>query len=91
VTTVTGAGAAIDADALVEFTRALVRIPSVYDPARGLSEAPAAEVVATQMRAFGWTPTVDLVADGRPNVVATIEGDSPGRTLLFEGHTDVVT
>jgi succinyl-diaminopimelate desuccinylase len=82
---------AIDVDALVAFTRELVRIPSVFDPARGLDEAPAAELVEAQMRAFGWSPRVDLVAAGRPNVVATIEGDRPGRTLLFEGHTDVVT
>jgi succinyl-diaminopimelate desuccinylase len=81
----------IDADALVEFTRALVRIPSVFDPARGLSEAPAAELVEAQMRAFGWDPIVELVDTGRPNVIATIDGDRPGRTLLFEGHTDVVT
>jgi succinyl-diaminopimelate desuccinylase len=82
---------AIDADALVEFTRALVRIPSVYDPARGLDEEPAAELVAAQMEAFGWAPRIDVVAPGRPNVIATIEGDRPGPTLMFEGHTDVVT
>ena len=81
----------IDTDALVEFTRELVRIPSVFDPARGLDEAPAAELVAAQMRAFGWEPRVDVVAEGRPNVIATIDGDQPGRTLMFEGHTDVVT
>jgi succinyl-diaminopimelate desuccinylase len=81
----------IDNAALVAFTQELVRIPSVHDPARGLSEEPAAELVADRMRAFGWTPQVDLVAPGRPNVVAAIEGDRPGRTLLFEGHTDVVT
>ena len=81
----------IDGDALVEFTRELVRIPSVFDPGRGLNEQPAAELVDAQMRAFGWSPRVDVVADGRPNVIATIEGDSPGPTLLFEGHTDVVT
>lgn len=81
----------IDTDALVEFTRELVRIPSVYDPARGLDEQPAADLVEARMRAFGWSPRVDVVADGRPNVIATIDGDRPGRTLLFEGHTDVVT
>ena len=81
----------VDADALVAFTRDLVRIPSVYDPARRLNEAPAAELVAEQMRAFGWMPRVDVVAEGRPNVIAVIDGDRPGRTLLFEGHTDVVT
>ena len=43
------------------------------------------------MRSFGWSPLVDVVADGRPNVISTIDGDRPGRTLLFEGHTDVVT
>ena len=63
-------GVTIDADALVEFTRELVRIPSVYDPARGLSEQPAAELVAEQMRAFGWMPTFETVAPGRPNVIA---------------------
>jgi succinyl-diaminopimelate desuccinylase len=88
---VTGNTLMIESEAMIEFTRELVRIPSVYDPARGLSEQPAAELVETQMRSFGWTPTVDVVADGRPNVIATIEGDRPGRTLLFEGHTDVVT
>ena len=60
----TAADDAIDADALVEFTRELVRIPSVYDPARGLSEAPAAELVEAQMRAFGWDPRVELVDAG---------------------------
>lgn len=43
------------------------------------------------MRGFGWQPVVDEVAPGRPNVVATVDGGPPGPTLLFEGHTDVVT
>jgi succinyl-diaminopimelate desuccinylase len=43
------------------------------------------------MRTFGWSPRVELVDTGRPNVIAAIDGDRPGRTLLFEGHTDVVT
>jgi succinyl-diaminopimelate desuccinylase len=81
----------IDHAALVELTQALVRIPSVFDPASGRSEEPAARLVAEQMRAFGWTPEVDRVAPGRPNVYATVEGGRPGPTLLFEGHTDVVT
>jgi succinyl-diaminopimelate desuccinylase len=75
----------------VEFAQALVRIESVNDPARGRSEAPAAELVAEQMRAFGWQPHVEEVEAGRPNVVAVLEGDRPGPTLLLEGHTDVVT
>jgi len=82
---------AIDHDALVDFTRRLVRIPSVYDPARGLNEESAAELVIEQMRSFGWDPETDVVAPGRPNVIATIDGGEPGPTLMFEGHLDVVT
>jgi succinyl-diaminopimelate desuccinylase len=82
---------AIDHAALIAFTQELVRIESVNDPDRGRSEAAAAALVERQMRAFGWTPVVEEVAPGRPNVVATIDGSEDGPTLLFEGHTDVVT
>lgn len=81
----------VDHDALLELTRQLVRIPSVYRPEDGLTEAPAAALVADRMRAFGWDPFVEEVAPGRPNVIAVVEGGLPGPTLLFEGHTDVVT
>lgn len=87
-TAATGRG--IDRDALVAFAQALVRVDSVNDPARGRSEADAAALVAGQMRAFGWEPSLDEVAPGRPNVVAVLDGGLPGPTLLFEGHTDVV-
>ena len=63
----------------------------MFTTPRGLTEEPAAELVAAQMRAFGWDPQLDLVEPGRPNVVAVVEGDGPGPTLMFEGHTDVVT
>ena len=82
----------VDADALVEFTQQLVRVPSVHDPSRELCEQPAAELVADRMRAFGWDPEIDVVAPGRPNVIAVVEGGGgDGPTLMFEGHTDVVT
>ncbi|MET0323821.1 MAG: M20 family metallopeptidase [Ilumatobacteraceae bacterium] len=82
----------VDEAALIAFTQELVRIPSVHDPARGLSEEPAAELVAAQMRAFGWDPQLDVVEPGRPNVIAVVDGGGgPGPTLMFEGHTDVVT
>ena len=73
----------IDDAALVDLTRQLVRIPSVYDPDRRLSEARVAEAIAEQMRAFGWTPTVEEVAPGRPNVFTVNEGEGPGPTLLI--------
>lgn len=82
----------VDAAGVVAFTQALVRTPSVNDPVHGRSEQTAATLVAEQMRAFGWDPVIAGAALGRPNVVATIEGGGgDGPTLLFEGHTDVVT
>ena len=79
----------MDSEALIDFTRRLVQVPTVNEPGRG--EAPAAELVADLMRSWGWEPIVEEVAPGRPNVIATVEGGRPGPTLLFEGHTDVVT
>lgn len=81
----------VDTAAVVELTRRLVRVPSVNDPDRKLSEAPAAAIVAETMRRFGWQPVVEEVAPGRPNVHAVVDGGEPGPTLLFEGHTDVVS
>jgi len=82
---------AIDDEALIDFTRRLLRARSVHQPEAGGTERGAAAVVADQMRAFGWDPLVEEAAPGRPNVIATIEGGRPGPALLFEGHTDVVT
>jgi succinyl-diaminopimelate desuccinylase len=81
----------IDHAALVEVVQALVQVPSVYDPPTGRSEEGVALMVAHQLRSFGWAPELDPVAPGRPNVYAVVEGGLPGPTLLFEGHTDVVT
>jgi succinyl-diaminopimelate desuccinylase len=44
------------------------------------------------MREWGWEPRYYEAAPGRPNVVAVVEGGGgDGPTLMFEGHTDVVT
>ena len=80
----------IDRHELIAFTQELVRVPSVHDPATGRREEPAAALVEAKMRQFGWAPERDEVEPGRPNVIAVIHGDRPGRTLMFEGHTDVV-
>jgi succinyl-diaminopimelate desuccinylase len=83
----------IDGDEVVELTRALVRIPSVYRP--GDSEATEARVagfVEAWMRREGFQVQVQEVAPGRPNVIGSVADKTPGaRSLLLEGHTDVVT
>ena len=82
----------MDREELVRLARDLVRIPSVYRPegAEG-NEERAAGVVAEYLRGAGFGVRTEEVAPGRPNVWAVWEGDLPGRTLLFEAHTDVVT
>ncbi len=77
--------------AIVELASALVRTRSVNAPGAVEVEAAAAAVVAERMLAYGWQVSVTEVAPGRPNVVGVIDGGAPGRTLMFEGHTDVVT
>lgn len=83
---------AVDERALVDFTQRLVRIRSVHEPTTGSNETVAAELVARQMRDFGWEPEIVEVAPGRPNVIALVDGGGgEGSTLGFGGHTDVVT
>ena len=81
----------IDPDAVINLAGALVRLRTVSDPGAAVVESPAADLVAGVMRGFGWDVVVGEVAPGRPNVVGIINGAGPGRTLMFEGHCDVVT
>ena len=89
------AAAAVDADRLVELTRKLVQIRSVYEPETGGNEQEAAEFVAEWLRDSGLEPVMEEAAPGRPNVICDWTGSNyeqgAGRTLMLEGHTDVVT
>src|SRR5512134_1403073 len=83
----------IDADEVVELTRALVRIPSVYRPGDPeATEARVAALVEAWLRREGFDVEVQQVAPGRPNVIGSLGEKRAGRRcLLLEGHTDVVT
>ena len=83
----------IGGDEVVELTRALVRIPSVYRPGEpGANEALVADFVESWFTREGLPVEVQQVAPGRPNVLAWVGEKGPGRRcLLLEGHTDVVT
>jgi succinyl-diaminopimelate desuccinylase len=83
----------IDPQELCELARALVRIPSVYRPGDpDANEARVAAVVEAWLRREGFQVEVQQVAPGRPNVLGWIGDKGPGqRSLLLEGHTDVVT
>src|SRR4030095_8876763 len=83
----------IDADGVVEVTRDLVRIPSVYGPGVPAgTEAQVAAFVEAWLRREGFSVEVQTVAPGRPNVIGWLGEKRPGaHSLLLEGHTDVVT
>ncbi len=89
------AAQAVDGEFAVALAQALVKIRSIYEPEQGHTEAEAAAYVAEVLRERGLAVTVEEVAPGRPNVVADWQGSAfrPERhkTLMFEGHTDVVT
>src|SRR5881396_1785703 len=82
----------IDDAELITLTRDLVRLPSVVrrdDPAA--TEAAVADHVRRWLVTEGFHVDVQAVAPGRPNVIASLGDASSGKTLLLEGHTDVVT
>ncbi|HET9965494.1 MAG TPA: M20 family metallopeptidase [Rubrobacter sp.] len=82
----------IDREELVRLARELVRIPSVYRPEEeNGDETRVARFVADYLEQAGFSVRTEEVTPGRPNVWAVWEGDRPGKTLLFEAHTDVVT
>jgi succinyl-diaminopimelate desuccinylase len=81
----------IDPDELIELTADLVRINSVWDPATGTSEQAVAEKVAGWAQSQGFEVQTDQVAPNRPNIIISWPAASQKRTLMFEGHTDVVT
>ena len=86
---------AVDPNFVIKLTQKLVRIRSVYEPEKGNTEAEVAQFIANVFKDMGLEPTVQEVAPNRPNVIADWQGTAfdktKHKTLMFEGHTDVVT
>lgn len=83
-------------DEIVDLCRALVRIPTINPP--GEAYAPCAELLGRRLARRGFVIRY-VRAEGergdsdrypRVNVVARREGRSPGPTVHFNGHIDVV-
>jgi acetylornithine deacetylase len=53
-------------------------------------EAAVARALAEELRGIGLTVEIQEAAPGRPNVVGTLEGRAPGRSLMYCGHIDTV-
>jgi succinyl-diaminopimelate desuccinylase len=85
----------IDDDELISWVQALTRIPSVWRPETSEGEEAAARWVEARCREIGLETHFEFVHPGRPNVVAWLRCKHTSalahKTLMFEGHTDVVT
>ncbi len=72
----------MDSEKLIEFTQALFRRPSLSG-----EETAVAQRVREEMETLGY----DRVwIDEYGSVIGVIEGEMPGKTLLFDAHTDTV-
>ncbi|MDQ0338707.1 succinyl-diaminopimelate desuccinylase [Caldalkalibacillus uzonensis] len=77
---------------VIRLTQDLVRIPSVYRPGDpDGNESKVAQFVYDYLKNLGLEVYLEQVEPGRPNVIGILDSKRPGKTLLFEGHTDVVT
>ncbi|MDP1571686.1 MAG: ArgE/DapE family deacylase [Vicinamibacterales bacterium] len=79
-------------DVTLDLLKRLIAIdsvnPSLVPGAAG--EAAIARMLVEYLRDRGFAVEVQDAAPGRPNVVATLEGRAPGRSLMFCGHIDTV-
>jgi acetylornithine deacetylase len=76
----------------VDLLRHMMRIdsrnPSLVPGAPG--EAAIAIFVRDTLASWGLDARLQEAAPGRPNVIATLRGSGGGRSLMFNGHLDVV-
>lgn len=82
----------LDSEGLIKFTQELIQINSVYDPEdTHANETKAAQYVFDFLQKEGFEVYMEEAVKNRPNVIAFLRGDEEGKTILFEGHTDVVS
>jgi acetylornithine deacetylase len=80
-------------DRAIQLLKDLVRVDSV-NPSLVLGaagESHIARVLTVAMQGgIGLRVREQIVAPGRPNLIAELEGKAPGRSLMFCGHIDTV-
>jgi len=80
-------------DDIVEQLKKMVAFPTINDGDSDGNEGPMQAFFAQQMRDEGFDTVVEAAYDAegkRPNVVATRKGTGGGKSLAFNGHSDVV-
>lgn len=82
----------LESDEMIKFIQNIIRIDSVYDPeVEGANEEEVAKYIYNFLKDEGFEVYIEEAAPNRPNVIAYLRGQEEGKTLLFEGHTDVVS
>ncbi|NBD00688.1 ArgE/DapE family deacylase [Atlantibacter hermannii] len=72
---------------LVTLLCSLIQHPSENPPG---NENAVAHFIADVLQKEGIETELQEVAPGRPNVIARIKGQQPGKRVILNGHTDVV-
>lgn len=87
---------------IVHFLQELIRIPSVTGEEGAIQEFIAGRLKRMGLAVEVWEPDWEALKshpayvavsrgyEGRPNVVGTLKGSGGGRSLLFNGHVDVI-
>jgi acetylornithine deacetylase/succinyl-diaminopimelate desuccinylase-like protein len=75
------------ATSAAELLGELIRVDTVNPPG---NEQPAQELLAARLDDAGFECTLLEARPGRPNLVATLEGQAPGEVLCLLGHVDTV-
>ena len=79
-------------DPTVRLLKELVAIDSVNPllVSGAAGEAAVARTLAHELQSLGLRVEIQEAAPGRPNVVGTLTGRGPGRSLMYCGHIDTV-
>ena len=79
-------------DSTVRLLKQLIAIDSINPSlvAGAAGEAAIARVLVEELRGIGLTVEIQEAAPGRANVVGTLAGRAPGRSLMYCGHLDTV-
>lgn len=89
-------------DLIIQFLQDIIRVPSVTGNEGPIQEFISKYIAAMGMKVDVFVPSLEELRkhpafvevsqgyEGRPNVVGTLKGSGGGRSLLFNGHVDVI-
>lgn len=82
----------LDEKGLINFTKDIVKLESVFDSElEDRNESKVTEFVSNFLIDEGFEVHIDEVVPGRSNIIAFLRSSKNGKTILFEGHQDVVS